>query len=307
MSNLHVAAAGSPLQIAGSAAGVPAVRAPRPVRTTAVAAVAAVGATAEIRTTSRIRCRPIRAVERALHVVELLNSTDQLTLAQIVRASGLPRTTAYRVLRTLVDQGFATEWPELGTFGPGRVLERLASRHDPLGDVVNAVRPFARELSQKLRWPVSIATIRGREVVVRYATDGEAALGTAPMRPGVRLALLESASGRLHLAYGDPAECALWLDVAYDPASAERMPNEPRAALEGELETIRRQGYASYTREGRLSMRRSLAAPVMGPNGMEASLVLRLSERAIRSRQELQALVAELLAAAKRASAAIGG
>ncbi|MCZ8130995.1 MAG: helix-turn-helix domain-containing protein [Steroidobacteraceae bacterium] len=246
-------------------------------------------------------------MERALHVVELLNSTDQLTLAQIVRASGLPRTTAYRVLRTLVDQGFATEWPELGTFGPGRVLERLASRHDPLGDVVNAVRPFARELSQKVRWPVSIATVRGREVVVRYATDGEAALGTAPMRPGVRLAMLESASGRLHLAHGDPAECALWLDMAYDPSSAERKPQEPRTALETELETIRRQGYASYTREGRLSMRRSLAAPVMGSNGMEASLVLRLSERAIRSRQELQSLVNELLAAAKRASAALEG
>jgi IclR family mhp operon transcriptional activator len=253
------------------------------------------------------RVRSIRAVERALQVVSLLMTTDRLTVAQVVKASGLPRTTAYRVLRTLVTQGFATEWPELGTFGPGPVLGRLATRSDPLVSVVETARPFARELSAKSRWPVSIATVVGNEVVVRYSTDGEAALSYAPQHPGVRLPLLESAAGRLHLAFGDAAERNLWLDLAYDRRADAQLPSEPRAALESELATIRRQGFSAYAREGRLTMRRSLAAPIRGPNGVEASLVLRFAGRAIRTRQEMQDLVVALCDAAAAASRAVGG
>jgi IclR family mhp operon transcriptional activator len=251
------------------------------------------------------RVRSIRAVERALHVVSLLIATERLTVAQVVKASGLPRTTAYRVLRTLVAQGFATEWPELGTFGPGPVLGRLASRSDPLASIVETARPFARSLSAKTRWPVSIATIVGNEVVVRYSTDGEAALSYAPQHPGVRLPLLDSAAGRLHLAFGDAAERALWLDIAYDRRNEDATPVEPRAAVEAELVTIRRQGFASYAREGRLTMRRSLAAPVHGPTGVDACLVVRFAGRAIRTRVEMQQLVTELCSAAEAASKAI--
>jgi IclR family mhp operon transcriptional activator len=251
------------------------------------------------------RVRSIRAVERALHVVSLLIATERLTVAQVVKASGLPRTTAYRVLRTLVAQGFATEWPELGTFGPGPVLGKLASRSDPLASIVETARPFARALSATTRWPVSIATVVGNEVVVRYSTDGEAALSYAPQHPGVRLPLLDSAAGRLHLAYGDAAERALWLDIAYDRRNDDATPVEPRAAVEAELATIRRQGFASYAREGRLTMRRSLAAPVHGPTGVDACLVVRFAGRAIRTRVEMQQLVTELCTAAEAASKAI--
>jgi IclR family mhp operon transcriptional activator len=251
------------------------------------------------------RVRSIRAVERALHVVSLLIATDRLTVAQVVKASGLPRTTAYRVLRTLVAQGFATEWPELGTFGPGPVLGKLASRSDPLAAIVEIARPFARSLSAQTRWPVSIATIVGNEVVVRYSTDGEAALSYAPQHPGVRLPLLDSAAGRLHLAFGDAAERALWLDIAYDRRHEGGTPVEPRATVEAELATIRRQGFASYAREGRLTMRRSLAAPIHGPAGVEACLVVRFAGRAIRTRLEMQQLVTELCRAAEASSRAI--
>jgi IclR family mhp operon transcriptional activator len=254
----------------------------------------------------RGRVRSIRAVERALQVVGLLVSTERLTVAQVVKASGLPRTTAYRVLRTLVEQGFATEWPELGTFGPGPVLGRLATRSDPLAAIVDAARPVARALSQKTRWPVAVATVVGNEVVVRYSTDGEAALAYAPQHPGVRLPLLDSAAGRLHLAFGDAAERALWLDLAYDRRQEQNAPLEPRATIEAELASIRRQGFASYAREGRLTMRRSLAAPIRGRDGaVEASLVLRFAGRAVRTRQEMQVLVTELCTSADAASKAV--
>lgn len=259
-------------------------------------------------TSSIARVRPIRAVERALQVVGLLIASERLTIAQVVKASGLPRTTAYRVLRTLVAQGFATEWPEFGTFGPGPVLAQLATHSDPLTAVVEAARPHARALSDKVRWPVSIATVVGNEIVVRYATDREAALSFSPQNVGVRLPLLESAAGRLHIAFADESRRALWLDLAYDRRNGEAAPTETREALESELATIRRQGFASYVREGRLTMRRSLAAPIRSPGGaIDACLVLRFAGRAIRTRQEMQQLVVELCAAAEAATRAVSG
>jgi IclR family mhp operon transcriptional activator len=280
---------------------------------TSMEALLPVGATGQARSSRRehassiARVRPIRAVERALRVVGLLIQSERLTIAQVVKASGLPRTTAYRVLRTLVAQGFATEWPEFGTFGPGPVLAHLATHSDPLNAVVEAARPHARALSEKVRWPVSIATVLGNEIVVRYATDREAALAFSPQNPGVRMPLLESAAGRLHVAFAEPTRRSLWLDLAYDCRSGEAAPAETREALEAELATIRRQGFASFVREGRLTMRRSLAAPIRSPNGtVDACLVLRFAGRAIRTRQEMQQLVLELCAAAEAASKALG-
>jgi hypothetical protein len=52
-------------------------------------------------------------------------------------------------------------------------------------------------------------------------------------------------------------------------------------------------------------MRRSLAAPVHGPTGVDASLVVRFAGRAIRTRVEMQQLVTALCSAAEAASKAI--
>lgn len=244
--------------------------------------------------------RSIRSIERAMAVVELLAGSPRLTVAQVARASGLPRTTAYRVLRTLTLVGFASEWTETGTYGPGPRLIQIGHRSDPRQRLVEAVRPVARALGQKLRWPVALASLVGAEVVVLYSTDNESPLAIDPQRPGVRLPVLESAAGLLQLAYASEAERALCLELVQDRAAAPPGPaaRAAQAAMQQKLAAIRAQGYAVYEREGRLTARRSIAAPVMGSQGMLGSLVVRFAASAIRSREEMVRMINAVRAAA---------
>jgi DNA-binding IclR family transcriptional regulator len=244
--------------------------------------------------------RSIRSIERAMAVVELLAASPRLTVAQVARASGLPRTTAYRVLRTLTLVGFASEWAETGTYGPGPRLIQIGHRSDPRQRLVEAVRPIARELGQKVRWPVSLASVVGAEVVVLYSTDNESPLAIDPQRPGVRLPVLESAAGLLHLAYATESERALTLELVQDRNGTPPGPSAraAQAAILQKLAAIRTQGYAVFEREGRLTARRSVAAPIVGPQGMIGALVVRFAASAIRSRDEMTKLVATVRNAA---------
>jgi IclR family mhp operon transcriptional activator len=244
--------------------------------------------------------RSIRSIERAMAVVELLAGSPRLTVAQVARASGLPRTTAYRVLRTLTLVGFASEWTETGTYGPGPRLIQIGHRSDPRQRLVEAVRPVARELGQKVRWPVALASVVGAEVVVLYSTDNESPLAIDPQRPGVRLPVLESAAGLLHLAYAPESERSLTLELVNDKAGTPPGPaaRAAQAAMLQKLASIRTQGYAVFEREGRLTARRSIAAPVLGPQGMLGALVVRFAASAIRNRDEMNKLIAAVRSAA---------
>lgn len=243
--------------------------------------------------------RSIRSIERSLAVLELLAASPRLTVAQVARGSRLPRTTAYRVLKTLTLAGFASEWPEEGTYGPGPRLTRLAGRNDPRHHLVEVARPIARSLGQRLRWPISVVSVVGIEAVVLYTTDAESPLAINPQRAGVRLPMLESAGGLLHLAYASDSERALCYELLQD-SMGPLAPNgrAAQAALDARVATIRTQGYAVYEREGRLTARRSVAAPILGTDGLVGSLVVRFAASAIRSREELARMIAALRAAA---------
>lgn len=52
--------------------------------------------------------RPIRALTRGLDALTMLNSRDGVTVSEVAHGIHLPRTTAYRILETLCDAGFAT-------------------------------------------------------------------------------------------------------------------------------------------------------------------------------------------------------
>jgi len=51
--------------------------------------------------------RPIRALTRGLDALTMLNSRDGVTVSEVAQGIRLPRTTAYRILETLRDAGFA--------------------------------------------------------------------------------------------------------------------------------------------------------------------------------------------------------
>jgi len=65
---------------------------------------------------------PVRAVSRALDLLALLCDAQSRTLSDLARASGLPASTALRLLNTLEHAGFARRDPASGSFAAGSRL-----------------------------------------------------------------------------------------------------------------------------------------------------------------------------------------
>jgi len=65
---------------------------------------------------------PVRAVSRALDLLGLLCDAQSRTLSDLARASGLPVSTALRLLSTLESAGFARRDPASGSFAAGSRL-----------------------------------------------------------------------------------------------------------------------------------------------------------------------------------------
>jgi IclR family mhp operon transcriptional activator len=246
---------------------------------------------------------PVRAIHRSLDILDALAGGERLTIGDVAKRTRMPRTTAYRALQTLAARGFVAWWPEFGVFGLGPRLAEIARRQDPVGLLVDAARPVARRLSTEVKWPVSVTTVDGDTVVVRYSTDYESGLCPVPKGPGTQLKLLDSAAGRLHLALTDATQAHRTGRTATRGTS---LPGDGRLSA-GEAQRIVRQGYATFVREDRVTMRVSVAAPIGAPGETNVAIVLRFAARAVQKNEARLILVERLLCAAAEISATVAG
>lgn len=123
-----------------------------------------------------------QVIARAASVLFALeNQQDGLTLAQLVRATELPRSTVHRLVAALEAQKLVINDASGIRLGPA--LTRLAkSVHK---DIVTIARPFIEALGRKTRETIDLCVYRGQHMVSidQYASDKElrviSAVGTA--------------------------------------------------------------------------------------------------------------------------------
>lgn len=190
------------------------------------------------------RMGQVPAATRALRVLRFLATQPApVALERIAAAVGLPRSTAYHLLRAMVEEGFVVHLPEEHRYGLGvaafevgsgyvrqEPLQRLARRH--LAGLVDGVGQSAH-----------LAVLHGRDVL--YVVE-ERAPGRPPLVTdvGVRLPAHLTATGRAVLARLSAAQVrALYPDGAAFSDRTGRGPASPRQLREHLAET-RQRGYS---------------------------------------------------------------
>jgi len=165
-----------------------------------------------------------------------------LTLAEAVAASGWPKPTVHRMLVQLEAGGWLQREPDGRRYALAPRLLRLGE--DTLGaSTQHGVRhAVLRQLVTELGESCNLTALSGAEVV--YLDRVESAFPLRlELRPGARVPLHCSASGKLFLAHMPAAQRKALLDTLpltrYTPTTL-----TARAALEAELAQIVRQGYA---------------------------------------------------------------
>jgi DNA-binding IclR family transcriptional regulator len=117
----------------------------------------------------------------------------------LAAALGLPRSTVYRLLGVLQDEGFVLHFPEARRYGIGIATFELSSGYSRQEPLARLGRPVLASLVDRIGESAHLAVLHGRDVL--YLIEER-----APRRPalvtdvGVRLPSHLTASGRAMLA-----------------------------------------------------------------------------------------------------------
>ncbi|WP_278265642.1 IclR family transcriptional regulator [Nocardia sp. AG03] len=199
---------------------------------------------------------PSAILDRASLLLDAFDGPGRLTLAQIVRRTGLPRSSAHRMLERLVQLRWLRR--EGRDYELGLRLMELGSLAVHQDRLHRAAMPFLHELHRVTGFVVHLAVLDGPDVVYLDKIGGDLA-AAVPTRVGGRRPAAGTAVGRAILAHSDERRVAEAL--AGQSGARTRGPLTTKAHLDAELTKVRAHGVA-IEREESLPGFGCLAAPI---------------------------------------------
>ncbi len=187
----------------------------------------------------------VQSVERAAALLRAVAAARESAASATALAAsvGLNRTTTWRILSTLEDQGLVTHDRESGTYALGFGLIDLAGQADGVA-LVRAARVTLWRLSSQARETAALAVMR--DGALRYVAEVGAGAVVAAGWQGRAVSMHATSTGKVLLAYSAPAEVRMLLDLPrggrlprYTPSTITSL-----TKLEQELALVRQRGFA---------------------------------------------------------------
>jgi IclR family transcriptional regulator, pca regulon regulatory protein len=207
----------------------------------------------------------VEALAKGLRILSLFDEQrPSWRVSDLAAAAGLPMPTAYRVVMTLVSEGYLDHLPN-GEYRPGVRTLTLGMAALRSLDLVGIATPKLTELGQRTGETVNLAVLTGDRVLylVRLRNSD---LVTANIQVGSTLPAVHASIGKLLLAFLDEADLEARITDASFSASSGPNAKLSLAELREELRAIREQGWAMQDEELAYGLR-SVAGPVIGPDG----------------------------------------
>lgn len=200
----------------------------------------------------------LTSLDKAIDVLEHLHDAGGARgITEIAHGLGVPKSSAHRLLKTLVRRGFA-EQDAAGRYRIGPALIALGLGALDREPIAALARPVLESEAEEIGETVFLVAPRGRELVVLDKAEGEGFLRAAP-KVGQSVPVAATAVGRLAMAH-DPARYPPGANpaIAFTPAT-QLAPDAVSAAIE----RARHDGYAINRGEwiDGLSV---VAAPILG-------------------------------------------
>ena len=243
-----------------------------------------------------------RSAARVLRVLAALNAHHPTGVVAVARRLCLSPATTYRLLETLVATGYATKDPISAHYSPAHQVLALSCGFEDEQWIKDAARPVLQALGKEFHWPLALATPAGPSMLLRVTTDRDSPLAVRRFAPGRHIGLTSSASGRVYLAFCEPARRDILLDMLMETPAVGDPRSVERSRLHKVLATIRRDGYAVQTYEQRIAPEIAVALPVTIRGDSIASISIRYAQTAVRASAALQRFVPKLKDGARQIS-----
>lgn len=223
---------------------------------------------------------PLRTLTRGLQVIELLQAGEGMGFLELHRATGLPKASLTRILRTLESAGWISRRLADGCYRSGHRAQAAAPGDAALARLSALATPHLARLQRHLLWPSDISVCDGEKMVILESNRASSPFTINRRIMGLHPRMLWSAVGRVYLASCPPAERRRILDtlarsphpddaVVQDKAWVRQVLSQTRKTGYG----LREPGYESpdQSKPGQLS---AIAVPVMAEGRVIACLSL---------------------------------
>ena len=157
----------------------------------------------------------VRSVKRALDLIRLMNTRSVWALADLTLAMALPKTTVFRLLQTLEEEGLVRAHP--GTHGLYRLSSSVHSLAAgvPYGSLLGEISNSAIIAGTKrLRWPLSVAVLDDCYMRVVCCGMPYSKLAAKTTTLNRRYWMFTSALGSAYISFADPIEQQIILERA---------------------------------------------------------------------------------------------
>ncbi|GAA3910236.1 IclR family transcriptional regulator [Microbacterium invictum] len=207
----------------------------------------------------------VEALAKGLRVMSLFTERQpEWRLRDIAQATGIPTPTAFRIVATLVEEGYLEQLDD-GQYRPDVKVLTLGGAALRASDLATLATPRLRRLGEQTGETTNLAVLAGDRIlyIVRLRN---ADLVTANIQVGSTLPAAFTSIGKLLLAFAPAKETAATLDRALALPSSGPNAIADAGSLRLELAEIRERGWALQDEELALGLR-SVAAPVRDADG----------------------------------------
>jgi IclR family mhp operon transcriptional activator len=188
--------------------------------------------------------KAIRSFARGLAVLSALNRHGSATALTLARETRVPRPTVYRLLETLLRDGYVGRGTADERFHLRLKVRSLSEGFEDEQWITTIAGPAVSELTRRISWPCDVSTLQGLKMVIHETTHRIAPLSIDRNMVGQELPILGSASGLAYISFAPKQERENLLALlarstrprdalAHDPAQVSRL-----------IAATRRRGYA---------------------------------------------------------------
>lgn len=192
--------------------------------------------------------KAIRALDRGLDVLRIIQETKAASLNDLHLATRLPKATLLRILKTLIGRDLIWQRIADGAYVPSYTFSKRARVFDEETHLAEVAAPILAELCKRVRWPSNLLCPRLDHMVVvetnRPMSDFDYIMSRTPLG-SFNVNMLRSASGRCYLAFCSPKERAAIVARLRKSVRPGDALARNRAKLEKVISDARARGYGT--------------------------------------------------------------
>lgn len=245
----------------------------------------------------------LSSLKRGLRALSLLNLREVLTATELAKELKLPRTTARRVLDTLVEEGYAEKMTREHKYRLTPMVNVLSSGFSDESWIAHVAEPLLSKKTIEIGWPLVVATPSGDQMMVRVSTDRLTPLALDHFGVGFKTPMVHGTSGHVMLAFMSQQHRELTLQVIRSSSDPKQALAREDARIRSLVNAVRAQGFAHIIYKEYPEA--SVGVPIFLNGVARACLLMGYVKAAIKPAQIVEKYVPQLKSLAEAITAGV--